>query len=931
MTESAYYDPYQHISDSDDELSEEVDDYEMGSSICSDQADSQDSASRVSSKDDMSISDVPSSFHEKNNRVLSPIPRASTMSSYSYHSSEQFRTPSPSNQSLTPSMRDTLVREEFGRYLNTMSDVYRLPADEEEMDRLEKQHNMLIDIFGAKYPPPMGVALRQGHYEPTKKVLDLGCGSGGWIKDVCRDFPYCTAIAVDLVPISEDEDFPDNLRMEIDDLNKGIEHFYDQFDVVHSRLIAFGIRDYHRLVEHVARVLRPNGLIELQEYDFQTYSRDRMVISANTTDPLGTHPWWATFLAHLREAVIASGGDTTAATNIQDWIQGHEAFENIVYKDVWLPVIPGNCRRYQEDIYTRMKDDVMAFLRSSKPLILGNGVSEQRYEYLVHHTVRELNQSNVPHHTSGVAQLLSDCDNIRHYQSLKIKIKCDKQTPCQSYQRRGCTSLCPNGSLSTVQGTQYVAHLFIPLNITTNTTHSVRQLEDPYARLQAKHSSEPHPLLHADPISAPQPSNEWNEDVTMAVSDNYYEPVAGPIEDVSGARETVGVGRADGPTRGEKVGKTGDKELIDAFGTLSISQHDVSRWEVAVELCRTYFTEVAWVFRGLTRGQVFDDMLPVCTVLEGVDARREGHESFAYSQEAQREGPLCSSVGPIFIVGSILRNRREPQEVHKSRSTAPIGGFESSHIDPSPELNELSRHSIYLYGPSLRFHLVLSRRFFALHKPPFFQHRSYTPSPILCAPALPTLSRRSRFALFFRHQLPPKRTEPRTRLEWLRHQILRRRRLSQPLEFQEPGQIRRHGPFACGGVDRRKALFADTSKIVLYIPQSIPSSRNAHFVVSVRTSSASPRPSLGSPASTITSCVIAVDTKVQPYLRSWTHIQRTSNSRGTAMQDLIVAIDDSDDGEWRLTPFNAEWYSSSKCESQMFLTYRGLRAPRAWL
>ncbi|KAI5987122.1 hypothetical protein EDD15DRAFT_1512307 [Pisolithus albus] len=29
----------------------------------------------------------------------------------------------------------------------------------------------------------------------------------------------------------------------------------------------------------------------------------------------------------------------------------------------------------------------------------------------------------------------------------RLKIKCDKQIPCQSCQRRGCAALCPNGVL----------------------------------------------------------------------------------------------------------------------------------------------------------------------------------------------------------------------------------------------------------------------------------------------------------------------------------------------------------------------------------------------------------------------------------------------------------------------------------------------------
>jgi len=75
--------------------------------------------------------------------------------------------------------------------------------------------------MGAKYPPPMGPILASTTPN-EKRVLDLGCGNGAWydrsqwftwpkltvsilcrIKDVARDFPFCEAVAVDLVPLEE--------------------------------------------------------------------------------------------------------------------------------------------------------------------------------------------------------------------------------------------------------------------------------------------------------------------------------------------------------------------------------------------------------------------------------------------------------------------------------------------------------------------------------------------------------------------------------------------------------------------------------------------------------------------------------------------------------------------------------------------------------
>lgn len=39
----------------------------------------------------------------------------------------------------------------------------------------------------------------------------------------------------------------------------------------------------------------------------------------------------------------------------------------------------------------------------------------------------------------------------------RLKLKCDKTVPCSSCKRRGCASICPNGSLTTGQGTRYAS------------------------------------------------------------------------------------------------------------------------------------------------------------------------------------------------------------------------------------------------------------------------------------------------------------------------------------------------------------------------------------------------------------------------------------------------------------------------------------------
>lgn len=99
--------------------------------------------------------------------------------------------------SMTSSVRAQSYRHEYGRGLNNYSEVYKLPADDEELVRLgniipvifafvpnvqtlDKQHIMLMEILG-KYPPPIYEVLADpGTGGEIVTCLDLGCGSGSW-------------------------------------------------------------------------------------------------------------------------------------------------------------------------------------------------------------------------------------------------------------------------------------------------------------------------------------------------------------------------------------------------------------------------------------------------------------------------------------------------------------------------------------------------------------------------------------------------------------------------------------------------------------------------------------------------------------------------------------------------------------------------------
>ncbi|KAL3965455.1 hypothetical protein ACCO45_002459 [Purpureocillium lilacinum] len=118
---------------------------------------------------------------------------------------------------------------------------------------------------------------RSTHLPPVhapERILDCGCGACDWAVDVAEHFPDSEVLGIDISPHMIPEDLPNNLEIQIDDLNGRFTFPTDHFDVVHSRLMASGIHAnrWRSYVQDIFRVLKPGGWCQMVEIYFNAQS-----------------------------------------------------------------------------------------------------------------------------------------------------------------------------------------------------------------------------------------------------------------------------------------------------------------------------------------------------------------------------------------------------------------------------------------------------------------------------------------------------------------------------------------------------------------------------------------------------------------------------------------------------------------------------------
>lgn len=133
---------------------------------------------------------------------------------------------------------------------------YIIPRHPREIDRLDTQHRALHRGLGAHYLAPV---------TRPRSVLDVGCGTGQWAYDLCVEFPEALVVGFDVERSKPGA--PDNFRMVVGNLLRGLPFMERRFDFVHQRLMvtAVPLHWWAAVVTDLARVTRAGGWIELVE------------------------------------------------------------------------------------------------------------------------------------------------------------------------------------------------------------------------------------------------------------------------------------------------------------------------------------------------------------------------------------------------------------------------------------------------------------------------------------------------------------------------------------------------------------------------------------------------------------------------------------------------------------------------------------------
>ncbi|RYP35499.1 hypothetical protein DL768_010994 [Monosporascus sp. mg162] len=135
-----------------------------------------------------------------------------------------------------------------------------------EHDRLNLQHYLFNDIMqGDLLPPHIASALDASSTPP--RVLEIATGSAIWLTEIAKTLPHdaeLVGLDYDTSRFPHSSSLPSNITLRKADMYEPFpSDLLGRFDVVHVRMILFGLKEGHGtdLMRNLMTLLKPGGYL----------------------------------------------------------------------------------------------------------------------------------------------------------------------------------------------------------------------------------------------------------------------------------------------------------------------------------------------------------------------------------------------------------------------------------------------------------------------------------------------------------------------------------------------------------------------------------------------------------------------------------------------------------------------------------------------
>ncbi|KAF9454304.1 S-adenosyl-L-methionine-dependent methyltransferase [Macrolepiota fuliginosa MF-IS2] len=296
--------------------------------------------------------------------------------------------------------------------MSNVEDLYKLPHDVQELNRLDVQHRMWLLMVGGLYPSELSSVVERLMTSGTPRIMDVGCGSGIWAVEMAKQFPQAEVIGIDITPLKLYRPIPPNFIFRQQNLAGGLPIEYtNQFDIIHCRCVCQHVPDPQRLIDDIVRCLKPGGLALIPDGEWVAFDEDRKPLEPFVYNPslsieenimntrkLSAYGGW------LNAFGRATLSPTYQFPNLL--LENNGGVRNIMFREHWAPTgWAGKGIPHGEEIGAIMYLNLKEFLQTASSAITNQGVPIAVVDALRERATEELNERrhNVWYYTSAVA------------------------------------------------------------------------------------------------------------------------------------------------------------------------------------------------------------------------------------------------------------------------------------------------------------------------------------------------------------------------------------------------------------------------------------------------------------------------------------------------------------------------------------------------